>query len=212
MLKFGTENVNTRDFYATAAPLNIKDVNNDNIVLSDPVPANRGKDERTVLGYKNGGKIRHLAIITPKKLYSKGASRYNETSALTMSFDISNNPEWLEKFNSIMTTVQALKLQTFSTQPVKRGKYITAKVKEWDGKVKTDFHSGKVPLGESCECQAILKLSGIYKQGSNHHMQIYLNECKYQTVTLRTTRYLCDSDDECQQGLLFWNRLKKCVI
>lgn len=68
-------------------------------------------------------------------------------------------------------------------------------MKEWEGKIKTNFHKKKVPE-DSCECKAIIKPAGIYRQGQNYHMQIYLEECKYKDVEFYGSSFLSDSDDE----------------
>lgn len=121
MLKFANEIVQSKEFYVRATPLNIEEVNIANIVLSDPIPANKGKDERFVIGYNNDNKLSPLLIKTPKKIHSNGASRYSEGSALTMSFDLTYHPEWLEKYEEILFKVESLEGHCFTNPPVKKG-------------------------------------------------------------------------------------------
>ena len=51
----------------------------------------------------------------------------------------------------------------------------------WDGEIRTGFR-GTSPKPEdigSCCVTGVLKIGGVYRQGSNYHLQVFLKECKY---------------------------------
>ena len=66
-------------------------------------------------------------------------------------------------------------------EPLSNGKYVNPKLITWDGEIRTGFH-GTSPKPEgigSCCVTGVLKIGGIYRQGSNYHLQVFLKECKY---------------------------------
>lgn len=140
MLKFGDKTVKSKEFYTNATPLNIEDVKIENLVLSDSIPANKGKDDRFVIGYQDqDGKLSPLLIKTPKKIYSQGVSQYSEGSAFTMSFDLGDYPEWLGKYEEMLKTVESLEGHCLTNISVKKDRYINPKLKEWEGELKPIF-------------------------------------------------------------------------
>ena len=62
-------------------------------MVSDKVPCNNGKDRRYIVGYQVDWGLVPLFIKTPKNIFSYGVSIYNENSASTMPFNISEEKE-----------------------------------------------------------------------------------------------------------------------
>ena len=75
--KFGQVTVSSKSFYE-AIDIDIKTLNVDNIVVSDPIIHNK-KGKRYIIGYNIEGKIVALRIKTPKNVVSYGVSQYSET-------------------------------------------------------------------------------------------------------------------------------------
>ena len=68
----------------------------------------------------------------------------------------------------------------------------------WDGEIRTDFR-GTSPKPEdigSCCATGVLKIGGVYRQGSNYHLQVFLKECKYRKRDVDFKRLLSDDEDE----------------
>ena len=76
--KFGQVTISSKQFYE-AVVIDIKTLNVDNILVSDPILDNK-KGKRYIIGYNIEGKIVALRIKTPKNVYSYGVSQYSETS------------------------------------------------------------------------------------------------------------------------------------
>ena len=89
MLKFGQKEVTTKDFYGPKQITYIFATDVNNMVASEKVPCNNGKDCRYVAGYQVDGGLRPLFIKTPKNIFSNGLSQYDTNSAYTMPFNVS---------------------------------------------------------------------------------------------------------------------------
>ena len=82
------------------------DVNN--VVLSDKVPCNNGKDQRYIVGYQEDGEtIIPLLIKTPKYVFSYSVSQYDKNSTSTMSFNVSKAPGWVLQYRNIWNEVES---------------------------------------------------------------------------------------------------------
>lgn len=119
----------------------IEDVNVENLVLSDPIPASNGKVTKCAIGYLTQNKISPLLIKTPINIFSHWVLQYSEGSALTLSFNMENCVEWLIKYMEIWKKVEKL---TFNSNSLSNGK--TAYV---------PTHRKEVPH-IPCQCSAIL--------------------------------------------------------
>ena len=58
-------------------------------MISDKVPCNNGKDYRYIVGCEVDGALIPLLIKTPRDIFGYGVSQYDENSAYTMSFNVS---------------------------------------------------------------------------------------------------------------------------
>ena len=95
--KFGKVTVSSKQFYE-AIEIDIKTLNIDHIVVSDPITDDKNGGKRYIIGYNIDGKIVALRIKTPKNVYSYGVSKYTDTSKLCMSFNLEGHDEWIEKY------------------------------------------------------------------------------------------------------------------
>ena len=46
-----------------------------------------------------------------------------------------------------------------------------------------------------CNATALLKIDSVYKQSKNHHLQVYVEECKYTDTESQQWNMLSDDDD-----------------
>ena len=102
MLKFGQKVLTTKDFYRQRQITNIFTIDVNKVVVPDKLLCNNGKDCRCIVGYQvDGETIIPWFIKTPKNIFSYGVSQYNKNSAYTMSFNVSEEKEWVSQYKKI---------------------------------------------------------------------------------------------------------------
>ena len=197
MLKFGQKEVTTKDFYGQRQITDIFTIDVNKVVVSDKVPCNNGKDCRYIVGYQADGALVPLFIKTPKNIFSYGVSQYDKNSAYTMSFNVSEEKEWVSQYKKIWNEVESQLFEKLATEPIKReGKYVHGKLKMWKERIKTNFHGQDVPYDMYCNATAVLKVVSVYKQGQNYHPQVYVEECKYTNAENQQYNMLSDDDND----------------
>ena len=75
MLKLGQKQVTTKEFYGQRQITDIFTIDVNNIVVSDKVSCNSGKDCRYIVGYQADEALIPLFIKTPKNTFSYGVSQ-----------------------------------------------------------------------------------------------------------------------------------------
>ena len=83
-LKFGQVIVANKEFYKVKEITGLTSLNLDNVVVSEAIPANGGKDQKFIVGYQKENAIIPLLVKTPKNIFSTGVTQYNEKSTYTM--------------------------------------------------------------------------------------------------------------------------------
>ena len=67
----------------------------------------------------------------------------------------------------------------FDGEPVYSEKYLIAKIKCYNGKVKTNFHSNKMPKESSRFIFILVNLvDSVFRAGKNYYPQVFSEECK----------------------------------
>ena len=70
----------------------------------------------------------------------------------------------------------------FHSEPVYDETYIKAKVREFDGKIKTNFLGNDVPKENiHYTCIACITIDSVLRINKKNNLQVYLEECKYRT-------------------------------
>ena len=168
MLKLGQKEVTDKDFYGQTQITDIFTIDLNKVVVSDKVPCNNGKDCRYIVGYQVDGGLIPLFIKTPKNIFSYGVSQYDKNSAYTMSFNVSEEKEWVSQYKKIWNEVESQLFEKMATEPIKiEGRYVYGKLKTWKERIKTNFHGQDVPYDMYCNATAVLKIDSVYKQGKN---------------------------------------------
>ena len=129
MLKFGQKEVTTKDFYGQRQITDIFTMDVNRLAISYKVPCNNGKDCRYVVGYQVDEGVILLFIKTPKNMFSHGVSQYDKNSAYTMSFNVSEEKEWVSQYKKIWNEVESQLFEKLATEPIK-GKYVSGKKKK----------------------------------------------------------------------------------
>ena len=92
-----------------------------------------------------------------------------------MSFlikDEKNNEIWEKFYSSIK--------KEFESEPAYNKKYLKTEIKSYQGKINTNFHSGKIQKqGSQCICLSVIFIDSVYRTGKNYYPQVFLEECKY---------------------------------
>ena len=99
-------------------------------MISDKVSCNNGKDCRYIVGYQVDVVLIPLFIKTPKNVFSYSGSQYNKNSAYTMSFNVSEEKEWVFQYKKIWNEVESQVFEILTTEPIK-GKHVRGKLKTW---------------------------------------------------------------------------------
>ena len=106
MLKFGQRDVTTKEFYGQRQTTDLFTIDIGKVVVSDKVPCNNGKDCRYIIGYQDNEALMPLFIKTPKNTFSYGVSQYDRNSAYTMSFNVSEEKEWVPQYEKIWNEIE----------------------------------------------------------------------------------------------------------
>ena len=84
--------------------------------------------------------------------------------------------------------------------PVSDETYIKVKVRECDGKIKTNFWGDGVPKQNMhYTCIACITIDSVMKMDKKNHPQVYLEECKYRVKKIQMSRFISaklESDSE----------------
>ena len=110
-----------------------------------------------------------------------------------MSFNVSEEKEWVSQYKKIWNEVESQLFEKLATEPIK-GKCVYSKLKMWKERIKTNFHGQNVPYDMYCNATAVLNIDFVYKQKS-YHPQTYVEECKYTDAEKQQCNMLSDNDD-----------------
>ena len=197
MLKFGQKEVTTKDFHEQRQITDLFTIDINKVVASGKVPCNNGKDCRYIVGHQVDGGLVPLFIKTPKNIFSHGASQYDKNPAYTMSFNVSEEKEWVPQYKKIWSEFESQLFEKLAIEPIKgEGRYVNGKLKTWKERIKTNFYGQDVPYDMYCNATAVLKIDSVYKQNKNYHPQVYVEECKCTDAEKKQCNMLSDDDDE----------------
>ena len=75
--------------------------------------------------------------------------------------------------------------------PVYDEKYIKAKVREFNGAIKTNFLGNKIPK-ESMHytCITCITIDSVMRMEKKNYPQVYLEECKYKMEKTKVTKFI----------------------
>ena len=79
----------------------------------------------------------------------------------------------------------------FHSQSIYENKYLKAKVREFNGNIKTNFLGNHVPEENTYyTCIACITLDSVLKMNKKNYPQVYLEECKYKVKKIHTPRFI----------------------
>ena len=139
-LKFNNIRLNKKEFHKSKQPIDLNLINIDQIVVFDKF---KHSDDgfKYFIGYKEGEIVKPLCIILPQM---SGYIKYFENGGKNMPFMIKDD-NVLDKYNRIWDKIKKKLNIKFHSMPVYVETYRKAKIREFDGKIKTNFLGDKVP-------------------------------------------------------------------
>ena len=185
-LKFDNIRVNKKEFHKSKQPIDLMSVNVDQIVVSDKF---KHSDEgfKYFIGYQEDEIVKPLCIILPQMT---GYIKYFENRGKNMSFVIKDD-DVLNKYNEIWDKIKETLSIKFHSMPAYDEKYIKAKVREFNGGIKTNFLADKIPK-ESMHYTyiACITIDSVMRMEKKNYPQVYLEECKYRTRKTKMTKFI----------------------
>ena len=133
-LKFNNIRLNKKEFHKCKEPIDLRSVNVDQIVLSDKFKRNN-EGFKYFIGYQDGGIVKSFCIILPQM---SGYIKYFENGDKNMSFLIKGDEVW-EKYEKVWDLIKNKLGIKFHSGSIYEKKYLKAKVREFDGVIKTNF-------------------------------------------------------------------------
>ena len=185
-LKFDNIRVNKKEFHKSKQPINLDLVNVDQIVISDKF---KHSDDgfKYFIGYKEGEIVKPLCIILPQMI---GYIKYFENGKRNMFFVIKDD-DLLDKYIEIWDKIKETLSIKFHSMPVYDEKYIKAKVREFNGVIKTNFLSDEVPKeNEHYTCIACITIDSVMRMEKKNYPQVYLEEYKYKMKKTKMTKFI----------------------
>ena len=126
------------------------------------------------IGYQKGEIIKPFCIILPQM---SGYIKYLKMGQ-NMSFLIKDDEVW-EKYEQIWDVIKNKLGIKFHSKPIYEQKYLKAKVREFDGVIKTNFLGNDMPKENMhYTCIACITIDSVMRIDKKNHPQVYLEECK----------------------------------
>ena len=134
-----------------------------------------------------------------------GYIKYFDKGGKNMSFMVKDD-NVLDKYNKIWDKIKEKLNIKFHSMPVYDETYIKAKVREFDGKIKTNFLGNEVPKENMhYTCIACITIDSVMKMEKKHFPELLLEGCKYKIKKIQISRFInteLDSDSESDAELM----------
>ena len=130
-----------------------------------------------------------------------GYKKYFENGSKNMSLLIKDDEVW-DKYDKIWDVIKDKLGIKFHSEPVYKYKYLKAKVREFDGVIKTNFLSNGMPKENIYyTCIACITIDSVMNIDKKNHLQVDLEECKYRIKKTQIPRFIkielkSDSDSD----------------
>ena len=92
---------------------------------------------------------------------------------------IEDDEVW-EKYEKVWDVIKNKRGIKFHSKPIYEQKYLKAKVREFDGVIKTNFLGNDMPKENMYyTCTACITIYSVMRIDKKNHPQVYIEECKY---------------------------------
>ena len=137
----------------------------DQIVVSDKFKHNN-EGFKHFIGYLEGGIVKPLCIILHQM---SGYIKYFENGGKNMSFLMKYGKVW-EKFEKIWDVIKDKLGIKFHSKPIYEKTYLKAKVREFDGLIKTNFLGNDMPKENMYySCIACITIDSVMRIDKKNH-------------------------------------------
>ena len=168
-LKFNNIRLNKKEFHRSKEPIDLVSVNGDQIVVSDKFTHSE-EGFKYFIGYREDEIVKPLCIILP---HLSGYIKYFEKGGKNMSFLIKHG-EVLDKYNEIWDVIKNKLSIKFHSLSVYDEKYLKTRVREYDGKIKTNFLGNDVPKENMhYTCIACITIDSVMRMEKKNFLQVY---------------------------------------
>ena len=184
-LKFNNIKINKKEFHKSKQAIDLDSVDTDKIVVYDKFKHSE-EGYKHFVGYQEGEIVKPLYIILPQM---NGYIKYFE-SGKNMSFLIKND-EVCEKYDEIWNVIENKLGIKFHSEPIYEKKYWKAKVREFEGEIRTNFLDNGTPKENMYyTCIACITINSVMKMNKKNYPQVYLEECKYKIKKTQMPRFI----------------------
>ena len=124
-----------------------------------------------------------------------------ENGGKNISFLFKDDKVW-EKYEIIWDVIKNKLGIKFHSEPIYEQKYLKAKVREFDGVIKTNFLGNDMPKENMhYTCIACITIDSVMRIDKKNHPQVYLEEYKHIVKKIQMSRFIngelkSDSDSE----------------
>ena len=139
-LKFNNIKINKKEFHKSKQAIDLDSVTTDKIVVSDKFKHSE-EGYKYFIGYQEDEIVKPLCIVLPQM---NGYMKYFENGGKNMSLSVKND-EVGDKYEEIWKVIKNELNIKFHSQPIYENKYLRAKVREFDGNIKTNFLGNDLP-------------------------------------------------------------------
>ena len=193
-IKFGDKEADKKEFCLSKQAISL-----DSVDLSKILVLNKWKINDTTYKYSCGylnDVIQPLCVILPQM---NGYIKYFDDGGKNMSF-VTDDEEVYKKYNEIWEVVRKLLKVKFTVNPIRDDKYITAKLKIFDGTKRTTFTNNIIPIERNnYVCIAAIDIDSVLKiENKRAYPQAYLEQCKYKLKKRKIVNFIDNEiiDDE----------------
>ena len=107
-----------------------------------------------------------------------------------MAFLIKEDEVW-EKYEQIQDVIKNKIGIKFHSDSIYEQKYLKAKVREFDGAIKTNFLGNDMPKENMhYTCIACITIDSVLTIDKKNHPQVYLEECKYRIKKTQMSKFI----------------------
>ena len=139
------------------------------------------------IGYLKDEIVKPLCIILPQM---SGYIKYFENGSKNMSFLIKDDEVW-DKYDKIWDIIKNKLNIKFHSEPVSEYKYLKAKVREFNGVIKTNFLNNGMPKENIVySCIACITIDSVINFNKKDYPQVYLEECKYRIKKTQMPKFI----------------------
>ena len=185
-LKFNNIRFNKKEFHKSKESIDLMSIIVDQIVVSENFKHNN-EGFKYFIGYLECGIVKPFCISLPQmSRYIK----YFENGGKSMSFFIKDYEVW-EKYDKIWDAIKNKLGIKFHSKPSYEYKYLKAKVRSFNGVIKTNLLGNDMPKENMYyTCIACVTIDSVLKINKKNHSQVYLEECKYRVKKIHMSRFI----------------------